>query len=75
MNKINWIYEKEAGCWHSSEHRFSIAPGGWRGGVTPDFYELNDSIGGGSNIYDTVKEAKNAAVSTINAYETKYHKR
>lgn len=71
--KINWIYEGEAGCWHSGEHRFTISPGGWRGGVTPDHYELNDAIGGGSNIYDTVGEAKMSAQHTVNQYEKSYY--
>jgi len=42
--KIQWNSEGEAGAWSSSEGRFSISGGGYRHGVTPDFYELRDEI-------------------------------
>ena len=77
MMKINWIYENEAGYWHSSEHRFSIHPDGWRGGVTPDYYTLTDNAAkthdNKFSRYDTVREAKAAAVSVITANEKRYY--
>jgi hypothetical protein len=77
MNKIQWIYEGESGYWHSSEHRFSIHPDGWRGGVTPDYYTLTDEQAKthGNKFYraDTVREAKAQALSIIHTHEDLYY--
>lgn len=62
---IRWIYQGEAGYWTSVEQRFDIFPGGWRGGVTPDYYELHDMVTKSVIKYDTVSEAKQAALDVL----------
>ena len=69
MNKIHWIYEGESGYWHSSEHRFTISPDGFRSGVTPDYYVLTDEFGRASTKQDTIGECKAHALAEINTYE------
>jgi hypothetical protein len=77
MIKINWIYEGEAAYWHSSEHRFSVFPCGWRGGVTPDYYKLRDNMSKNHSEqpctyqYDTVRESKAKALRIIMQQEEK----
>ena len=64
--RINWIYEGEAGYWRSVEGRFTVSPGGFRHGVTPDFFELRDvnlKPKNNTNRFDTVGAAKSAAIT------------
>ena len=65
--KILWIYEGENGCWTSTEGRFSIIPGGWRGGVTPDFYEIRDRMDRNSTTRrsSTVTKAKACCLEKV----------
>ena len=64
--KIRWLYCGEAGYWHSNEGRFDIAPGGFRHGVTPDFFELRDGLAKPekrNTKHDTVAAAKSEALN------------
>ena len=61
--KIRFLYCGEAGYWHSVEGRFKISPGGFRHGVTPDFYELQDAVTKKSTNHDTIGEAKQEATN------------
>lgn len=66
--KIRFLYCGEAGYWVSAEGRYEIFPGGFRHGVTPDYYELYDNVkkcdGYRAKQYSSVAEAKQAALAT-----------
>jgi hypothetical protein len=71
--KINWLNESpgatadERGYWRSTEGRFHISPN-YRHTIHPDSYSLLDMLKnreGRRPTYDTVREAKAAALNTV----------
>lgn len=76
--KVTWLREGQGedarGYWTSAEGRFDISPYGYRHGVTPDGYELQDRMGEQFVVegrrafrprtyrFDTVRECKAKAV-------------
>lgn len=72
MITIKWHYGGEHGAWVSGEGRFTIGGGGYRHGLTPDFYTLRDSYDqvlkgfpDEPGNFDTVREAKDAALARV----------
>jgi hypothetical protein len=54
---MKWVYEGEAGFWHSLDARFEISPN-FRHTANPDSYTLRDTLTGKRYSADTVRECK-----------------